>query len=56
MSPGMLANPTQSEIASAAHFVPTYSETVSRLGHTGSCPFPLHNMAVLERTPTTMCG
>lgn len=56
MSPGMLAYPTQSEIASAAHFVPTYSETVSRLGHTRSCPFPLHTLAVLERTPTQVCG
>lgn len=56
MSPGMLAYPTQSEIASAAHFVPTYSETVSRLGHTRSCPFSLHTLAVLERTPTPVCG
>ena len=56
MSSGMLACPTQSEIASAAHFVPTYSETVSRLGHTRSCPFPLHTLAVLERTPTQVCG
>lgn len=56
MSPGMLAYPSQSEIASAAQFAPTYSETVSRLGHVRSFPFPLHILTVLERTPTPVCG